>query len=96
MIINVYDLIKDHLITEKSSDLQKYNKFSFVVNKLANKSSVKKAVETAFDVKVAKINIINTKSTNRVFKGVRGKVSGFKKAIVTVADGYEIKDLGRV
>ena len=96
MIINLYDAIKKHLLTEKSSDLQKYNKFTFIVNALTNKSTIKKAVETAFGVKVAKVNIINNKPAVKNFKGTKGKISGFKKAIVTMVEGYEIKELGRV
>jgi large subunit ribosomal protein L23 len=96
MILNVYDLIKNYLVTEKSNDLQKQNKYSFIVNKLANKTTVKKAVEQVFQTKVIKVNIINSKATSRVFKGVKGKVSGSKKAVVTLAEGYEIKDLGGV
>jgi large subunit ribosomal protein L23 len=96
MILNVYDLIKNYLVTEKSNDLQKQNKYSFIVNKLANKTTVKKAVEQVFQTKVIKVNIINSKATSRVFKGVKGKVSGSKKAVVTLAEGCEIKDLGGV
>ncbi len=88
----LYDLIKCPIVTEKSNDLKVINKYVFHVEKLANKVSVQKAIENIFNVKVEKVNIINKKPTSRVFKGIRGKVSGLKKAVVTLLSGYHIED----
>ena len=88
----LYDLIKTPIVTEKTNALKIDNKYVFHVEKSANKLSVQKAVENIFDVKVEKVNIINKKPTNRVFKGIRGKVPGLKKAIVTLVSGYRIED----
>ncbi|MCF8463000.1 MAG: 50S ribosomal protein L23 [Rickettsiaceae bacterium] len=88
----LYDLIKAPIITEKSNMLKSQNKYVFRVHNSSTKVSLKSAVENIFDVKVDKVNLINKKPIRRVFKGIRGKVSGFKKAIITLASGYSIED----
>lgn len=88
----LYDLIKTPIVTEKTNALKSENKYVFHVEKCANKLSVQKAIENIFDVKVEKVNIINKKPTSRVFKGIRGKVPGLKKAVVTLVKGCHIED----
>ncbi len=86
------EIIKRPIITEKSMLLvEEQNKYTFSVDKRANKVQIKKAVEELFDVKVLKVNKINTTpKLKRV-----GKHSGFKaavtKAIVQLADGDKIE-----
>jgi large subunit ribosomal protein L23 len=94
MSLNNYDIFKSHLITEKSSAFEEHlNKYTFIVLKGVDKNKIKKAFEVVFETKVSKVNIINYKSTSRVFKGVKGKTSGFKKAIVTLEKNHTIKNL---
>ena len=86
-----YEIIQKPLLTEKSSNLQETrNKYSFKVHSKANKSQVRKAVESIFDVKVTQVNIITMPSKLRRFLGRPGRTSPWKKAIVTLADGASI------
>ena len=89
------------MITEKSSALMDdQNKYTFKVDKKANKVEIKKAVETAYNVSVEDVKtlIMPSKSKVRNTKnGVqRGRKSSFKKAIVTLAFGEEIDLYGDI
>ena len=53
------DIVKRPIITEKSYDLMNEGKFTFEVDKKANKIEVKQACEALFNVKVEKVNIVN-------------------------------------
>ena len=90
MKFNLYDTIVSPLITEKSTNLSAQNKVVFKVADSANKKSIKKRVEKIFKVNVTKINIINKKSKIKNSRGRKVRVSGFKKAIVTIKKGQNI------
>lgn len=81
------------VITEKANLAKEYlNQVSFIVANSANKIEVKRAVEAAFNVKVDAVNIVRRRPTRRLRQGrVIGKVSGFKKAFVTLAKGDKIE-----
>lgn len=85
-----YDLIVCPIVTEKSHDLSQYNKVVFKVANHANKYDIKKAVEGIFDVKVEKVNVINVKGKSKVFKGVKGRRSDKRKAVITLKEGENI------
>ncbi len=86
-----YDIVKKPLLTEKSSNLQENrNQYSFKVHSKANKSEVKKAIEAIFEVKVARVNVLNMPTKLRRFLGRPGRTSPWKKAIVTLEDGFAI------
>lgn len=56
-----YKVIKRPLITEKTFDLiERENKLVFIVDRKANKSQIKRAIEKIHDVKVLKINTLIT------------------------------------
>lgn len=85
------DIIIAPVITEKSSIVSSDGKtYVFKVNKDANKFQIKDAIETAFKVKVVKINTLNTKPKNRRVGRYTGKTKTYKKAYVTLADGDRI------
>ena len=90
MKLNLYDTIVSPLITEKSTNLSAQNKIVFKVTDSANKKNLKKRIEKIFKVNVTKINIINKKSKIKLTRGRKIKVSGFKKAIVTIKKGQNI------
>ena len=91
MSARVDTIIIKPLLTEKSSFLQEArNQYSFKVDSKTNKSEVRKAVETIFDVKVEKVNIINMPTKLRRFLGRPGRTAAWKKAVVTLADGQVI------
>ena len=88
--IHLYDKILSPIVTEKSTSLSDQNKIVFKVPDNANKKNLKKNIEKIFKVKVTKINIINKKSRNKITKGRKVKVMGYKKAIITLQKGQNI------
>ena len=90
MKIHLFDKIISPHITEKSTNLSEQNKIIFKVPHKANKKNLKKNIEKIFKVNVTKINIINKKSKIKLSRGRKVKVSGFKKAIVTIKKGQNI------
>lgn len=88
--LNVYDVIRAPLITEKATLLSEHNKVSFKIAPTATKTDVKAAVEQLFKVKVRSVNVLNSKTKQKRFKGFEGTRSGYKKAIVTLEEGQKI------
>jgi len=87
--IHQFDTIVEPVITEKTMSLmQEQNKVTVKVSKKANRADVKKAFEAVFGVKVLSVNIVNVRSKSTTRGGrYQGKISGFKKAVVTIAEG---------
>ena len=88
--LNLYDKILSPLLTEKSTNLSGENKIVFKVLKSANKKNLKNNIEKIFKVNVTKINIINKQNRTKFTRGRKVKVSGFKKAIITLKKGQSI------
>ena len=88
---NLYSVLIRPLVTEKSSyQSGKLSQYVFVVADEANRTMVKDAVETLFDVTVARVNILNAPAKRgRRTRARRLLVrrSSFKKAIITLAEG---------
>ena len=78
------------MVTEKSTNLSELNKIVFKVPNGANKKNLKKNIEKIFKVNVTKINIINKQNRIKVTRGRKVKVSGYKKAIITLKKGQSI------
>ena len=85
-----YDTIIAPIITEKATLLSDQNKVVFKVPLTATKDEVKAAIEALFKVKVVSVNTIRVKGKTKRFKGVEGRRSDVKKAIVTLAAGQSI------
>ena len=84
-----FDVVVRPVITEKSMAMaQNQNKIVVEVLKSANRAEIKMAFESVFQVKVKEVNIINV-DAKAAKRGTRypGMVPGYKKAIVTLADG---------
>tara|TARA_Y100000992_G_scaffold20762_1_gene11963 strand:+ start:123 stop:416 length:294 start_codon:yes stop_codon:yes gene_type:complete len=88
--LNLYDKILSPLVTEKTTNLSEQNKIVFKVPKNANKKNLKNNIEKIFKVNVTKINIINKKNRTKLTRGRKVKISGFKKAIITLKKGQSI------
>ncbi|CAA0144144.1 50S ribosomal protein L23 [Tenacibaculum maritimum] len=83
------------IITEKATnDSELNNRYAFVVNKRANKLEIKGAVEAAYGVAIDSVKTMNypiKRNTKFTKKGlVTGITSGYKKAIVQLAEGETI------
>jgi len=85
-----YDTIVSPVITEKATIASESNQFVFKVARSATKPQIKAAIEKLFDVKVTGVNTLLRKGKAKTFRGIRGRQQDFKKAIVTLADGYRI------
>jgi len=84
------------LITEKSSNQMTGNKYSFIVNKDANKVEITTEIEQLFGVKVVDVNTMNYfGKTRRVGKGI-GKKADWKKAVVTISEGQKISNFEQI
>ncbi len=88
--LHLYDKILSPLVTEKTTNLSEQNKIVFKVPAGANKKNLKTNIEKIFKVNVTKINIINKQNRIKLTRGRKVKVSGFKKAIVTLKKGQSI------
>ena len=85
-----YDIIKRPITTEKSTNLQQFNQYSFIVSKNSNTFEIKKAIEVIFKVKVSKVNTSILRGKGKTFKGQYGFRKDTKRAIVTLAEGNTI------
>ena len=84
------NIIYRPLMTEKSTNLNQYNQYSFIVSKDSNVIEIKSAIERIFKVKVTKVNTSILKGKIKSFKGSTGYRKDLKKAIVTLAEGNTI------
>ena len=83
-------IIKKPITTEKSTTLQQFNQYTFMVSKDSNSHEIKQAVEQIFKVKVLKINTSILRGKVKTFKGNTGYRNNIKKAIVTLQEGNTI------
>ena len=85
-----YNIIKKPITTEKSTNLQQFNQYSFLVSKNSNSLEIKSAIEIIFKVKVNKVNTSILRGKGKTFKGQYGFRKDTKKAIVTLDEGNTI------
>jgi large subunit ribosomal protein L23 len=86
------DILGQAILSEKSTIIkEKENKYTFKVNPLANKLEIKRAIESAFSVKVADVKTINVKGKTKKLGRYEGKRSSWKKAIVKLKEGNAIE-----
>ena len=79
------------VISEKSYNLiESEGQYTFQVDRRANKNQIRRAVEDAFDVSVAKVNTTNVKSKPKSQGLTRGRTSTWKKAVVKLVEGDRI------
>jgi large subunit ribosomal protein L23 len=90
----IYDILRRPLVTEKTSyQSGVLNQFTFVVTDSATRTQVKDAIETLYDVTVDRVNIIIVPAKrSRRLRSRRMSIrkQGFKKAVVTLADGQTL------
>jgi large subunit ribosomal protein L23 len=92
--VNVFDIIKRPLITEKGSRIkEELNKIVLHVAKDANKMEIKKAAETVFKVKVENVATMNFKGKKKRLGVRQGVRSDWKKAVVTLKEGSTVEYL---
>lgn len=98
-LAKVYAILKEPHITEKATALAEKGQYVFKVVLKTNKIEVKKAVESLYSVKVAKVRIIKIAGKKRRLGKAegwkQGLKKGYKKAIVTLAQGEKIEVMPR-
>lgn len=85
-----YDVIRNPVVTEKSTMASEHGQIVFDVAMDATKTEIKAAVEALFSVKVKAINTLVRKGKVKRFRGRIGVRNDVKKAIVTLVDGQSI------
>jgi len=86
-----YEIIKAPIITEQSTQLiESQNRYTFKVEKSANKVEIKKAIEAIFNVKVLSVNTVNVLPKFKRMGKYEGYKSAYKKAIVKITEGQKI------
>lgn len=88
--MNKYDIIFAPVITEKSEKMKEQGKYAFKVDAKATKPQIKKAIESIFNVKVEKINTLNSRPKKKRVGKYTGMTNKYKKAIVKLAKGNTI------
>ncbi len=85
------DVIIRPVVSEKSYAGLEQNRYTFLVNKGANKTEIKEAVQTIWNVQVTSVNTQNRKGKVKRRRYVKGKRPDQKRAIVTLAEGDAIE-----
>lgn len=86
-MISEYDCLIEPVMTEKAMSSKIEGVHVFKIATAATKLDVKRAVEKVFNVKVAKVNVLNRGGKKRVFKGKVGYTASRKIAVVRLAEG---------
>lgn len=91
---DLFNIIKKPRLTEKSMDIQESdNQIAFKVDPGANKIEIKNAVEKLFSVKVAKVRTANMHGKKKRLGKYSGRTANWKKAVVTLDEGYTLNFL---
>lgn len=85
------DVILAPVVSEKSYSLLDGNSYTFIVHPQANKTEIRQAIETIWDVKVLQVNTLNRKGKTKRFRTTAGKRADTKRAIVKLAEGDKIE-----
>lgn len=89
-MIQKFKILKSLLHSEKGSTMLPFNKYVFEVDKRANKTEIRKAVEQAYRIKVKDVNTMIMSGKWRKVRFKPGKTPDWKKAIVTLRQGDKI------
>ena len=88
---NPRDIILQPVVSEKSYDLvDANNQYTFIVDPRSNKTEIKQAIQTIFDVKVISVNTMNRQGKRKRTGLTLGRRKNTKRALVTLASGDSI------
>ena len=90
--MNAFEVIKTVRLTEKGTRQgEKYNQYTVVADRRANKTEIRQAVQELFKVKVVRVNTLNVRGkARRQRTSQAGRAPDWKKAIVTLKEGDKI------
>ena len=88
-IQTLQSILKYPVISDKSTGYFRieYNKYTFMVDRRADKGIIKTAVSLLFDVTVSNVNTLNVPLDKRVVGRFSGYKTKYKKAIITLKEG---------
>ena len=87
-------LIRPHVSEKTAMRAELQGRHAFRVARNATKIEVRHAVEKLFDVNVRSVQIVNVRGKTKRFGQVEGKRSGWRKAIVRLAEGQDLDFMG--
>lgn len=90
---DLVDLILKPIITEKATLLMEQNKYVFDVQPKATKPQIKAAIESLFDVSVAKVNTLNLPRKKKRIGRFLGYKPQYKRAVVTLKEGDSLREV---
>jgi large subunit ribosomal protein L23 len=91
--MNIYQVLKRPILTEKTDFQRDENQYVFEVDRKANKLQIKEAVEVIFDVQVLKVNTMVMKpKRRRLGRKLIQTRPAWKRAVVTLAPGERIQE----
>lgn len=91
---DIYQVIRRPLVSEKSTRAkEEFNQVAFEVDRRANRSEVKQAVERLFKVKVLRVNLMQLEGKKKRVGRHQGHKPDWKKALVRLAPGEAIENL---
>jgi large subunit ribosomal protein L23 len=92
MRMNAFQIIKTVRVTEKgTTQAEKFNQYTVVADRRANKLQIRSAVEELFKVHVTRVNTLRVRGKDRRQRTAQaGKAADWKKAIVTLKEGDKI------
>ena len=88
---NPRDVILAPVVSEKSYSAIDHNVYTFIVQPTANRTEIKQAIETIFEVKVLKVNTMWRQGKKKRTRYTVGQRSTQKRAVVTLAEGDKIE-----
>lgn len=83
-------LMRPH-VTEKTTEAGSRRQYAFVVSRRATKPEIRRSVEAVYGVSVTSVNVLNAPGKARRRGRVPGRTPGFRKAMVTLAEGEHIE-----
>jgi large subunit ribosomal protein L23 len=89
--MHLYEVLRRPIITEKNTALQELDKYTFEVDRNADKHQIKQAVEKAFKVKVVDVNVMTIPGKTRRVGRRQVMTHPWKKAVVTLKRGQKIE-----
>ncbi len=89
--MKITSVLKNPVVTEKSTLLQEQGKYVFKVDLKASKRDIKRAIEAAFNVEVKSVNTLKTHGKIKTYGRSQTKQPDTKKAIITLASGDSIQ-----
>lgn len=94
--MNLYEVLRRPIITEKGTLMSAQSKYAFEVANGANKVMVREAVEKIFKVNVTAVNVVHVPAKTRRVGKHHAQTAPWKKAIVTLQPGQKIEVFGGV